>query len=63
MQCESVQESTGLRCPARASWIVAVGTRKSDEQAACGIHLNRACMALEGAEGRAAVLLSVRKAG
>ena len=61
-KCESVQERTGLPCPARALWIVAVGTRKMDEQAACGGHLNRACTALEGAENRDNVTLTVRRA-
>jgi hypothetical protein len=60
--CESVQERTGLPCPARALWIVGVGTRKSDEQAACARHLSAACTALESAEGRRGAWLQVRKA-
>jgi hypothetical protein len=61
-QCESNQERTGLPCPCWAKWIVGVGTRKSDEQAACARHLAAACTALEGAEGRRGAWLQVRKA-
>ncbi len=50
--CESLQESTGLPCRAAAYRIAGAGTRKADEQAACGVRLNRACSALAGAEGR-----------
>lgn len=46
-------------CGARASWIVAVGTRKSDAQASCGRHLNLTCTAMRGAETRATVTLTV----
>jgi len=60
--CESSQESTGRPCPARASWIAA-GSRKSGGQAACGIHLSRACGTLLHHEDRPAAVLSVRKAG
>ena len=61
MKCQSDQASTGLRCTATAAWIVQVGTRKTDEQAACGNHLNRVCRAMEGAEARPGVTLAVRR--
>ncbi len=60
--CQAGEASTGLRCTARAGWIVQVGTRKTDEQAACGNHLNRVCLAMEHAEERRNVTLTVRRA-
>jgi hypothetical protein len=60
--CQSDQASTGLRCTARAAWIVQVGTRKTDEQAACGNHLSRVCLAMDRGEGeRRNVTLTVRR--
>jgi hypothetical protein len=62
VKCQSAEERTGNPCPAEAAWIVAVGTRTADEQLACGRHLSRVCWALEGAEGRENVKLTVRRA-
>lgn len=61
MQCESREEQTGKPCRARASWIVAVGSRTTDEQAACGRHLNLALTAMVDAERRPVAVLTVRK--
>jgi hypothetical protein len=48
--CECTENRTGLRCPARASWLVGVGSRVSDRQLACGRHLHRICRAMLGAD-------------
>jgi hypothetical protein len=59
MTCESLKWS-GVSCGSPAAWLVRVGSRASDEQAACGRHLNSACQALYGAEGRSGAVLTVR---
>lgn len=46
-------------CGARASWVVAVGTRKSDAQASCGRHLNLTCTTMQAAEQRTGVAFTV----
>jgi hypothetical protein len=61
-KCQSREERSGRPCPAEALWVVAVGSRKTDEQASCGRHLSRVCSALQGAEFRENVRLTVRRA-
>lgn len=46
-------------CQAQAVWVVGVGQRITDRQLSCGRHLNRTCQAMQGAEDRAEVLLTV----
>lgn len=57
-QCESLT-SGGTSCPLRASWLVRVGARRTDEQAACRRHLSQTCLAMAGAEGERQVTLTV----
>lgn len=52
-------DGRGRACGARASWLVSVGSRRSDAQLACGRHLNMAALAMLGAEGRASAVLAV----
>ncbi len=54
MRCE-IREAP-LGCNAPPVWVVTVGTRQSDRQYSCGLHLNRTCMAMLAAEGREAAL-------
>lgn len=58
--CEAGRYSDGLLCPATAAWIVQVGTRKTDAQRACSVHLSRVCRALYAAEERDGAVLTVR---
>lgn len=62
MRCQNTLIRTGEQCPARAAWIVAVGTRRTDEQAACGNHLHQTCRVFAHYEDRPGVRLSVRRA-
>lgn len=62
VQCQGKLIRTGEQCPARAAWIVAVGTRKIDEQAACGNHLHDTCRVMAYHEERPGVRLTVRRA-
>ena len=48
-------------CGARASWLVAVGSRKADAQHSCGRHLNLTCDMLLGAEQRGNVTLTITR--
>lgn len=59
VKCESVSFSSGLQCHGTASWIVAVGTRKTDAQRSCSLHLSRVCRAMYEAEGRNGAVLTV----
>jgi len=48
-RCEAPDASLHA-CRARGTWRVAVGTRQSDAQLACGRHLNSVCLAMRAAE-------------
>lgn len=61
-RCECT-ENTGLVCPARASWLVGIGSRTSDRQYCCGRHLHRACRAMLEAEKPRHAALTVIPAG
>ena len=54
-QCE-FRMPDDMQCPRLASWLVRVGTRKTDEQTACARHLSRTCRAMAGAEDREVTL-------
>ena len=57
--CETLRLRDLTPCPAAALWVVAVGTRRTDRQAACGSHLSATCTALLGAENRDGAALTV----
>lgn len=57
--CDGYVVSDGAPCSAPALWLVAVGTRRTDEQASCGNHLGATCTALLGAENRDGASLTV----
>lgn len=48
-------------CGARASWLVAVGSRKTDAQRSCGRHLNLTCDVLFWAEQRTDATLTITR--
>jgi hypothetical protein len=58
-RCECTDGTGPDGCPARGTWRVQVGTRKTDAQRSCGRHLNRVCLAMEGAEGRQNTVLTL----
>jgi len=55
-RCECTEARSGRRCASAAVWLVRVGTRHTDAQLSCGLHLNRTCQVMLGAEGRSAAL-------
>jgi hypothetical protein len=58
-KCESIEDRTGDPCPCYAQWWIAVGDRRVDQQRACGRHLHPAARAMEAAEGRTGVKLTI----
>lgn len=58
-RCECTEVTSGLGCRITASWLVGVGSRKSDAQLSCGRHLNITCQLMASLEGRAGVTLTV----
>ena len=50
--CEWVRPADLTLCGHRASFLVGIGTRKSDRQRACAMHLASVVIAFDGAEGR-----------
>jgi hypothetical protein len=56
--CE-LERGNGTRCGDRADWLVGVGTRKSDAQRSCNVHLAGTCEAMYEAEGRDGAVLHV----
>ena len=57
--CEVFVPSRAVLCGARALWLVAVGSRKTDAQYSCGIHLSRTCGLMLKAEDRGSAVLTV----
>jgi hypothetical protein len=49
----------GFECGCRALWLVSVGTRRTDAQYSCGLHLSSTCTALLSAEDRPEARLHV----
>jgi hypothetical protein len=58
-QCEMRQDDE-TACGDDATWVVSVGTRKTDEQLVCDTHLSDTCLAFDRAEGRDHVILRVQ---
>ncbi len=56
--CEFRRDNDTL-CGDRADWLVRVGTRTSDEQLACSLHLAETCLAMYEAEDRRGAVLSL----
>jgi hypothetical protein len=52
--CESklLWAETEIPCPHKASWVVRIGDRHTDEQLSCSVHLPQTCSAMIAAEGR-----------
>lgn len=61
--CQALTAMDGLPCTRTAAWIVGVGSRRTDEQRSCHLHLIPTFRAMLAAEGRPGVVLSVRQAG
>ena len=57
--CECPEFRSGLICGSLPKWLVMVGTRKSDAQLSCGVHLNATCALMLAAEGRSGAALTV----
>jgi hypothetical protein len=50
--CEFIRTSNNTACGDVAGWLVRVGTRTTDEQLTCDVHLADTCQAMYEAEGR-----------
>lgn len=58
-QCQTMKMNDGRRCLFMASFLVRIGTRKSDERWSCAKHVAQTVIAFQDAEDRRSAQVTV----